>query len=245
LLGIPLVIHEQNAVPGMANRLLSRIARRVLEAFPGSFPPQINARAVGNPVRPEIVALAQPDQHPAQDHATPRVLVIGGSLGAQVLNETVPLAVAASGMEIEIWHQTGRGKLDATNALYRQMGIDADLSEFINDMAAAYGWADLVICRAGALTVSELAAAGVASILVPYAYAVDDHQTHNARYLSDSGAALLMPQSDLNGESLGRALRQLLSDRDGLAKRAMSARRLGVLTAAADVADVCEEVMAQ
>lgn len=245
LLGVPLVIHEQNAVPGMANQWLAGIANRVLEAFPGSFAPGKGALALGNPVRVEISALPVPELRLAGRAGRPRLLVIGGSLGAQILNEQVPQAVAKAGLEIEIRHQTGRGKLEQTQANYRAAGVDAESSEFIADMAEAYAWADLVVCRAGALTVSELAAAGVAAILVPYPFAVDDHQTRNARYLSDQGAAVLMPQQGMSPEGLGQELKMILSGRDRLLAMASAARGLGITNADARVADVCEEMMAR
>lgn len=243
LMGIPLVIHEQNAVPGMANRYLSHLANRVLEAFPGSFPAEQAVRAVGNPVRNEIAALEAPEQRLAGRTGQPRLLVVGGSLGAQALNEILPHGLAQSGLAIEVRHQAGRGKLELAQEHYRAAGIAAQVSEFIDDMAAAYAWADLVVCRAGALTVSELAAAGVAAILVPYPYAVDDHQTRNARYLADHGAALLMPQGEMTAERLGTQLRELLSDRERLIAMAVAARKLGVTDADAVVADICEELM--
>ncbi|MBU0501488.1 MAG: undecaprenyldiphospho-muramoylpentapeptide beta-N-acetylglucosaminyltransferase [Gammaproteobacteria bacterium] len=244
LSGVPLVIHEQNAVPGMANQWLAGIANRVLEAFPGSFAPGKGALALGNPVRVDISGLPGPEQRLAGREGPPRLLVIGGSLGAQVLNEQVPQALAKSGLAIEVRHQAGRGKLEQTQAHYRAAGVEGQLSEFIGDMAEAYAWADLVVCRAGALTVSELAAAGVAAILVPYPFAVDDHQTRNAGYLSDRGAAVLMPQQAMTPEGLGQALTTILSDRGRLLAMASAARGLGITNADAQVADVCEETMA-
>jgi len=245
LLGVPLVIHEQNAVPGMANQWLARIANAVLEAFPGSFAPGRGARALGNPVRVEISSLPGPEQRLAGREGPPRLLVIGGSLGAQILNESVPQAVAKSGLTIEVRHQAGRGKLEQTQANYRAAGVNGQLSEFIDDMAEAYAWADLVVCRAGALTVSELAAAGVAAILVPYLHAVDDHQTRNARYLSDRGAAVLMPQLGMSPEGLAQELNMILSGRERLLAMASAARGLGITNADVRVVDVCEEMTAR
>ncbi len=245
LLGRPLVIHEQNAIPGMTNRLLAHIANRVLEAAPGSF---AGARAlpVGNPVRNEIAMLPEPATRFAGRDAAVRVLVLGGSLGAQALNESVPPGLArllarADALDLAIRHQAGRGKCPTAEAAYRRAGLHAEVSEFIDDMAAAYGWADLVICRAGALTVAELAAAGVGALLVPYPHAVDDHQTANARYLGDAGAARLLSQSGMTPESLADRLGELLAEgRDGLLRMAVAARALAKPDAAAAVADACE-----
>ena len=245
LLGLPLVIHEQNAVPGLTNRWLARIATRVLEAFPGSFPDTTGAVAVGNPVRAEISALPAPEVRLAGREAPVRLLVVGGSLGAQVLNEVLPAALARlpSGVRPQVRHQAGRGKAEGARAAYRDAGVDAEVSEFLDDMAGAYAWADLVVCRAGALTVSELAAAGVGSVLVPYPHAVDDHQTRNAAFLADAGAARLLPQAGLSAERLGGLLEALVSDRPGLLAMARAARGLARPDATARVADCCEEVL--
>jgi UDP-N-acetylglucosamine--N-acetylmuramyl-(pentapeptide) pyrophosphoryl-undecaprenol N-acetylglucosamine transferase len=244
LVGSPLVIHEQNALPGLTNRWLARIARVVLEAFPGSFPASVGARAVGNPLRAEIVALPPPGPIPAD--RSPRLLVIGGSLGAQVLNEQVPAALGRldRGRRPTVRHQAGRGKAEATVAAYREAGVDAEVSAFIDDMAAAYRWADLVICRAGALTVSELMAAGVASVLVPFPHAVDDHQTVNGGYLTRAGAAELLPQDGLSPERLAGCLAALLDDRERLFSMAQRAYGLAQRRSTQDVADVCEALQA-
>ena len=212
LLGKPLLIHEQNAVAGFTNRMLSRMAMRVLEAFPGAFPASTKVSCVGNPVRADIAALPVPEQRFAGREGPLRVLVMGGSQGAVALNELVPsaLAVVARHVPLDIRHQAGKKNLDKAAAHYRDVGVAAEVLPFISDMAGIYGWADLVICRAGALTVSELAAAGVASVLIPYPFAVDDHQTANARYLSDAGAALLFRQQELTAETLADALLPLM-----------------------------------
>jgi UDP-N-acetylglucosamine--N-acetylmuramyl-(pentapeptide) pyrophosphoryl-undecaprenol N-acetylglucosamine transferase len=240
----PLVVHEQNAIPGLTNRWLARIATRVLEAFPGSFPAAAGALATGNPVRPEITALPEPAPIPAGRAL--HLLVLGGSLGARALNEGVPPALARlpEGERPQVRHQAGRGKAEATRALYAAHAVAAEVSEFVDDMAAAYSWADLVVCRAGALTVAELMAAGVASILVPFPFAVDDHQTVNARFLSEAGAARLMPQDGLDAESLARQLRELLSDRARLHLMAQRAYRVAQRDATRRVADICEELAA-
>lgn len=247
VLRIPLVIHEQNAVPGMTNRMLSRIANQVLESFPGSFDSGKNITLVGNPVRADIWQLPEPDRRMKQREGALHLLILGGSLGAQALNEVVPDALGKldSAVQLEIRHQAGRGKDVATTLAYKSAGIDAQVVPFISNMAEAYAWADLVICRAGALTISELAAAGVGSVLVPYPHAVDDHQTLNASYLADAGAALLIPQSELNSEALAAMLDKLLSDRERLLQMARTARHLAKPMATLDVADICEEMRLQ
>jgi UDP-N-acetylglucosamine--N-acetylmuramyl-(pentapeptide) pyrophosphoryl-undecaprenol N-acetylglucosamine transferase len=244
LLRMPLVVHEQNAIPGMTNRWLARVADRVLEAFPGSFPAAARAQATGNPVRSEITALSAPG--PIGEGRSLHLLVMGGSLGAQALNEGVPAALAmiAAAERPEVRHQAGRGKAEATRAAYQAAGVGAAVSEFIDDMAEVYRWADLVICRAGALTVSELMAAGVASILVPFPFAVDDHQTANARFLSRAGAAQLVPQAELRPDTLAALLQSLMTDRTALHAMAGKAYRLARRDAAMRVADVCEELAA-
>lgn len=244
LAGLPLVIHEQNAIPGLTNRWLARIARCVLEAFPGAFPPGVSARAVGNPLREAITRMSAPGVISADRPL--RLLVLGGSLGAQALNEHVPLALAVMSPETrpQVRHQAGRGKLESTRAAYRAAGVEAEVSEFVDDMAGAYDWADLLICRAGALTVSEVMAAGVAALLVPYPFAVDDHQTANARFLTDAEAAILLPQEQLAAGRLGELLSALVSDRQRLYDMANRAYGLARRDATAMVADACEECLA-
>jgi len=196
LLRIPLVIQEQNAIPGLTNRILARLARRVFEAFPGSFGIDLGAETSGNPVRPEISALPPPEQRFAGHDGPARLLVLGGSLGAQVLNRLVPEALALLAPEQRplVRHQAGRDGQEETLAQYAGLGLAAEVKPFEEDMARAYGWADLVVCRAGALTVSELAAAGLGAILVPYPYAVDDHQTRNAAWLVEAGRPCWNPR---------------------------------------------------
>ena len=194
LMGVPLVLHEQNAVAGMTNKILAKLAQAVAQAFPNTFE---GAQTTGNPVRPEILAMAAPAERGVA-HAQPlRLLVFGGSQGAQALNEQVPAALAQLSTPLAIVHQAGRGKAEATRQAYQQAGVSAQVIEFIDDMAEAYSQADLVIGRAGALTVSELAAAGLPAILVPLPIAVDDHQTHNGRWLERAGAAEILPQPQL------------------------------------------------
>ena len=240
LLGKPLLIHEQNAVAGLTNRLLSRIAVRVLEAFPGAFPPSAKVSCVGNPVRPEIAALAAPGARYAGREDALRVLVLGGSQGAVALNELVPeaLALLAAKRPLQIRHQAGRKNLEKAAAKYRALGVGADVLPFIDDMAGAYAWADLVVCRSGALTVAEIAAAGVASVLIPYPFAVDDHQTANGRYLSEAGAAVLFRQQDLDAATLAAALEPLLV-RERLLQMAVAARALARPEATDAVVTAC------
>lgn len=237
----PLLIHEQNSVAGLTNRLLAPLACRVMEAFPGSLP---RALHTGNPVREEIAALPVPAERFAGRQGALRLLVLGGSLGAQVLNEVVPAALAriAPGERPEVWHQTGSRNLEAGRRAYQEAGVTARVEPFLEDMAAAYGWADLVVCRAGALTIAELAAAGVGAVLVPYPHAVDDHQTGNARYLVEQGAARLIPQSELTATALGKVLDEFIHRPERLRDMAGRARALARPVAARQVADLCLEV---
>ena len=239
--GLPLVIHEQNFVPGMTNQWLARIATAVFEAFPGSFPKGRDAVATGNPVRQSIVELPPPAVRFVGRTGTPRLLVLGGSLGAKVFNEMIPVALAAmpAAMRPQVRHQAGEKTLDTARAAYQASGVEAEIMPFIRDMAEAYAWADLVVCRSGALTVSELAAAGVASVLVPYPFAVDDHQVGNARYLADVGAARLILQRDLTAEGLTAMLTDLLADRAALLAMAERARARAQPDAAERIADSC------
>jgi UDP-N-acetylglucosamine--N-acetylmuramyl-(pentapeptide) pyrophosphoryl-undecaprenol N-acetylglucosamine transferase len=235
----PLLIHEQNAIAGLTNRILAHLASEVLEAFPRTF--KRKTTTVGNPVRREINQLSDPQQRLGSHTGALRILVIGGSLGAVRLNEVVPEAVAGieTGARPVILHQTGRANLDTTRAAYQRYGVEARIEAFIDDMADAYGWADLVICRAGAMTVFELAAAGVGSILVPYPHAVDDHQTANAEYLAGRGAALVRQQDELSAEWLADTISRLTRQRDTLVNMAMAARNLAKPEAANEVADRC------
>lgn len=246
LLGIPLVIHEQNSIPGLTNQWLARAATVVMQAFPDSFAAKRCAITVGNPVRAEIARIDAPEIRMQGREDVCRVLVLGGSLGAAVLNEVVPqaLALLPDAACLEVRHQAGRGKAQETEQAYRLAGVEAHVSDFMHDMAEAYAWADLVICRAGALTITELASAGLAAILVPYPHAVDDHQTRNAQVLVDAGAALLMPQSELKAQVLAEAMAGFCGDRAQLLNMAASARALARPEATAQVADICEEVKA-
>jgi UDP-N-acetylglucosamine--N-acetylmuramyl-(pentapeptide) pyrophosphoryl-undecaprenol N-acetylglucosamine transferase len=240
----PLLIHEQNAIAGYSNRCLAPLAREVLTAFPSAFPHLRKARLIGNPVRRDIAALAPPALRLAGREGALRLLVVGGSLGAMRLNNTVPRALALLAGEgslpgFKVRHQTGEKHLDATRAVYSEAGITADVTAFITDMAEALGWADLVICRAGALTIAELAAAGVASVLVPYPHAVDDHQTHNARFLVDAGAGQLLADATLTPGLLARELQAVCADRAMLLAMAEAARRVACPAAAEQLLDAC------
>lgn len=241
LLGKPLVIHEQNSVAGLTNRLLAGLAREVLEAFPGSFSSRVRARLVGNPVRADIAALAAPAERLAARSGPIRVLVLGGSQGARALNETMPAAVGLleAAQRPDIRHQAGRNDCERTRDAYRAAGIEARVDAFIDAIAECYGWADIVVCRAGALTIAELTAAGLGSILVPYPTAVDDHQTKNARYLADAGAAVLLPQAELTPERLAAELRACCTDRALIVTRAERARSLARPDATHDVVEAC------
>jgi len=240
-LGKPVVIHEQNAIAGTTNRWLARIARRRLEAFPGSLP---RAEQVGNPVRDEIVALPAPEQRYPSRSGRLRLLVLGGSLGALKLNQLVPEVLASMSPELrpEVQHQTGRKHFEAARQAYSEAQVDGRVEPFVEDMAAAYGWADLVLCRAGALTVSEITAAGVAAYFVPYPYAIDDHQSRNANWLVSHGAAVMKQERELTAEVLRQDLVDLLSSREALLNMARKARELAMPRAAERVADVCLEV---
>ncbi|CAA9311728.1 MAG: UDP-N-acetylglucosamine--N-acetylmuramyl-(pentapeptide) pyrophosphoryl-undecaprenol N-acetylglucosamine transferase [uncultured Lysobacter sp.] len=244
LAGIPLIVHEQNRAPGMTNRVLARVAARVLTGFPDSFP-QAREEVVGNPVRAEIAALAPPQARFADRSGALRILVLGGSQGARALNAAVPRALAALPATIayEVRHQSGERLHDDAMRAYTAAGITASIEPFMADMAAAYAWADLVICRAGALTLAELCAAGVGSVLVPFPQAVDDHQTKNARYLVDRGAALLLPQHEDLAAQLAITL-QSLADRTKLLALAQSARAIARPDAAQRVADIVIETAA-
>jgi len=235
----PLLIHEQNSIAGLSNKVLAKLATRVLSGFPGVLP---KAQWVGNPVRADIAALPDPQTRYTQRSGKLNVLVVGGSLGAQALNEALPKALALLG-EAErpnVLQQTGKKNLETVQAMYAQAGVHADIRAFLDDMAQQYADADVVICRAGALTIAELAAAGVASVLVPFPFAVDDHQTQNARFLSEQGAAILLPQTELSAERLAQLLCELTRER--LLAMAQAARSLAKADATAQVAKVCMEL---
>ncbi len=232
----PLVIHEQNSVAGMSNKVLAKISTRVLSGFPDVLK---RTQWCGNPVRADIAALPEPQARYAGRSGKLNVLVVGGSLGAQALNEALPKALSLLGEQERpnVLHQTGKKHFEAVQQLYKQAGVSADIRPFLDDMADQYAKADVVICRAGALTIAELAAAGVASVLIPFPFAVDDHQTHNARFLSEHGAAILLPQKELDAERLAGLLREMT--REKLTVMAQAARALAKPEATQQVAQVC------
>ncbi len=237
----PLLVHEQNRVPGFTNRLLSHLARHVLTGFADSFKGHARQQWTGNPVRTAIAAITEPGQRLAGRNGAIRVLVLGGSLGASSLNRIMPIALAGCDPAVrpEVWHQSGvRGLSEALDA-YADADVDARVDAFIEDMAEAYAWADLCVCRAGALTIAELCAAGLGALLVPYPYAVDDHQTRNAEALCDVGAAEIIPENMLEQGALGASLKVLLGNRDHLLAMASAARQLARPNAAEQIADYC------
>jgi UDP-N-acetylglucosamine--N-acetylmuramyl-(pentapeptide) pyrophosphoryl-undecaprenol N-acetylglucosamine transferase len=240
LLGKPLVIHEQNSIAGLTNKVLAIFATRVLAAFPSVFDKK--AQLVGNPVRADITQVAAPENRMKANTGALNMLVVGGSLGAQALNEVIPKALAEMAIENrpQVVHQAGEKHIATLQANYQAAGVSADAKAFINNMADMYAWADVVVCRAGALTVAELSAAGVASALVPFPHAVDDHQTSNARYLSDAGAAILVPQTEFTVQKVVALLKDL--SREKCLDMAIKARALGKPEATATVAKICMEV---
>ena len=240
----PLLIHEQNAVAGSTNRALAPLAREVLTAFPTAFPGYPRARMIGNPVRAEIASLPAPVVRFSDRQGAIRLLVVGGSLGALKLNQVVPQALAqmraeGAAPEFTVRHQTGEKHLDATRAAYAVARSDGEITAFIGDMAQALGWADLVICRAGALTIAELAAAGVGAVLVPYPHAVDDHQTVNAQFLVRAGAARCVADSSLTPGLLAGLLRELCAGRASLLQMAEAARAVAMPDAAEQLYSAC------
>lgn len=243
LSGVPLFIHEQNAIAGFTNRMLSHLARHVYQAFPGAFP-EARATTVGNPVRADIAGIAIPEQRFAGREGPIRLLIVGGSQGAVALNQILPQAFALlDHAGYEIVHQTGQKDLDATRARYEHAGVRADVKPFIEDMAASYAWADAVICRSGALTVSEIAAAGTGSLLVPYPFAVDDHQTLNAGFLVAGNAARILQQKDLTPLLLADEIRTHFSDRTRLLSMAVNARRLAKPESTFVLVTACKEAL--
>jgi UDP-N-acetylglucosamine--N-acetylmuramyl-(pentapeptide) pyrophosphoryl-undecaprenol N-acetylglucosamine transferase len=239
----PLIIHEQNAKPGLTNKLLSYLSTRILQAFPDSFPAEKKAVTTGNPVRSSIAQLPEPRKRLAARTGF-RLLIIGGSRGAHMLNVCVPDAlVAVDASALEIWHQTGPDDLIATRACYEARGISAQVVPYIDNMADAYAWADLVICRSGAITVAEIAAAGIGAILVPYPYAVDDHQTANAEFLTRAGAAILLPEGEKAVERMRSLVQELSRDRTRIERMAVCAREMAIPDATSRVAGQCLEFL--
>ena len=239
LLRKPLLIHEQNSIAGLSNKVLARLAARVMSGFPDVLP---QAEWCGNPVRDSIAALPEPQVRYAARSGVLNLLIVGGSLGAQAINECVPQALALLPLAARpsVLHQTGKQHFSAVQAAYQQANVTGEIKPFLDDMAQHYSWADIVICRAGALTIAELAAAGVASILIPFPYAVDDHQTGNARFLSEHSAAKLLPQAELKPQYLADLLNNL--SRAQALQMAQAARSLAKPDAAQRVAQVCAEL---
>ncbi|MFN2362051.1 MAG: undecaprenyldiphospho-muramoylpentapeptide beta-N-acetylglucosaminyltransferase [Marinobacter sp.] len=239
----PLVIHEQNAIAGMTNRILVRFAATVLEAFPGSFGGDVVTRCTGNPVRQDLASLEEPEQRMSGRAGALRLLVVGGSLGAQVFNRTLPAALAMmpEGERPTVRHQCGEKNIDEARETYGEYGVEASVEPFIKDMAEAYGWADIVLCRAGALTVSELCVAGIGAVLVPFPHAVDDHQTKNAQQMVNARGAILIPQPKLSAELLAETLTDLGKNRSRILDMATAAKTLARPDATERVVNYCLE----
>lgn len=242
LLKKTLVIHEQNSVAGYTNRLLAKLAKTTLQAFPNAFGKESSAVTIGNPVRDELIQIAPPVARWQNKKTGWRILVLGGSQGAAFLNETLPKAIAALDPQLrpEIWHIAGKGKNEQVQKAYDAEHVQVRVSDYVEDMKSAYEWADFVICRSGALTVSELAAVGLGSLLIPFPYAVDDHQTYNAKFLADANAGILMQQKDVNAEQLQKILLDLVQNPARLLQMAEAAYRLRKIDAAQQVVNYCE-----
>lgn len=242
--GKPLVLHEQNSVPGMANKVLAGVADRVFTAFPGVLPKARRVQWVGNPLREAFTQYPAPAQRFAGRSGPLKLLVVGGSLGAKALNDVVPqaLALLPAAQRPLVTHQSGAKQIDALRANYEAAGVQAELLPFIDDMARAYAEADLVICRAGATTVTEIAAIGAAALFVPFPHAVDDHQTTNARFLADQGAGWLMQQSELTPQGLAGMLQN--TERIALVQRAEKAKTMEKTQATEHIVAACEELAA-
>lgn len=238
---VPLVLHEQNAVAGLSNRILAHLASTVLSAFPRAFGALVKHQVVGNPLRRNIVELSEKQEKPA---GSKRLLVVGGSLGAKVLNDTVPTAINQIKLQnIDVWHQTGKGNQETVFEAYQAFGLPEEkikVTDFIDDMAQAYAWADVVVCRAGALTVSELAMAAKPAIFVPLPHAVDDHQTKNAEYLVSRGAAKLISQSEFNGTSLAQTINSMFVTEKTVQQMSKAAHDAAHADATLRVADACK-----
>lgn len=247
LCGVPLVLHEQNAIAGMTNRQLNRFSNITLQAYPGAFVEGLKKLVtVGNPVRNDLMNIPSAEKRMSLDSGSIKLLIIGGSRGAMVFNQKIPamLDIINGGLKVEVRHQCGRGNLGDVAARYKALSnslVEHDVTEFIDDMAAAYEWADLVICRAGALTVAEVAMAGCAAIFVPYPYAVDDHQTHNARYLADQNAAVIIQQHDLDEQRLAHQITALANDKKRIIDMAIVAKSLAKPQATQQVSEFCKQ----
>lgn len=237
--GVPLVIHEQNTVAGYANRLLALFARRILVAFPGALAARKPCKATGNPVRRELLGIEPPRRRFAARSGPLRILVLGGSQGARILNRKVPEGLAKLGFDCTVLHQAGASDAREVESAYRQLGVKSNVRSFIVDMAQAYSWADLAVCRAGALTLAELAAVGLGAILVPFALAADDHQTRNAQFLVARGAASLIAERDLSAAALAEAVERFAANRAGALDRALRAHELARPDATDEVVRAC------
>lgn len=240
----PLVIHEQNAKAGLTNRLLSKVAKRVLQGFPGAFPASSKVMTIGNPVRREIEEVPAPDQRLVADRKPLRLLVLGGSLGAKAINEIVPrtLSMLSANARPEVFHQTGEKLFDDTKKLYETMGISVNLVPFVKDMANVYTWADMVLCRAGALTVAELCAVGLGAIFVPFPHAVDDHQTANAQFMVKHDAALCIQQNELSETRLAELVETFVQEPNKRVAMAEAAYRLRHIHVTEKIFKICEEM---
>lgn len=240
----PMVIHEQNAVAGLTNRVLVKIAQSVLQAFPGTFSNEKHIRTTGNPIRAELINTPFPRVRLMHRSGKPlRILILGGSQGAHSINQTIVTVLRdyPRPQELMLWHQTGQSHFDRLKGVYKTLPFAVQVDAFIDDMAKAYTWADLIVCRSGALTVSEIAAVGVASIVVPYPYAVDDHQFHNGRFLAQAGAAIIIPEKLLTEKCLIRHFEQFARDRNRLLKMAECARNLSEPKAVQHVISECKK----
>lgn len=242
----PIVLHEQNAVAGWTNRVLAHFAKRIMVAFPNAFKDRNTTKIVetGNPVRQDIINIQAPKERLTSRQSQVRLLILGGSQGATKLNELLPQAIALLPPQERplIWHQTGKNNLDVTQKSYEDHEIKAQVSDFIQDMQEAYAWADIIICRAGALTIAEICAVGIPSILIPFPYAVDDHQTYNAKYLSNQGAAILVKQSALSPQHLSEMLQDLITHPNKRLAMAIASHALAKPLATTIVAEHCLEV---
>ncbi|MCH9698909.1 MAG: undecaprenyldiphospho-muramoylpentapeptide beta-N-acetylglucosaminyltransferase [Gammaproteobacteria bacterium] len=244
LLRIPVVIHEQNRVVGTANQLLKLIARRIMQAFPDAFPDKYHAIFTGNPLRKTFIDKGIDKSPTESSEGRTHLLIVGGSQGAKTLNQVIPGAIAECALtDIDIIHQCGEQWLDETQNSYQQHNIDAQIVTFFDNMAEQYQWADIVICRAGAMTISELCAVGLPSILIPYPHAIDDHQTRNADYLVDAGGAILIADKDLTEQSLAQQFSALLANPSRLATMRNAVKSLAKPDATKHVADICKEEM--
>jgi UDP-N-acetylglucosamine--N-acetylmuramyl-(pentapeptide) pyrophosphoryl-undecaprenol N-acetylglucosamine transferase len=241
LLRKPLVVHEQNAIPGATNTILAKFASKVLEAFPDSFPKKAKAEWVGNPVRKDILSIASPEMRFSKQHEKLKLLIIGGSQGAQKINNVLPkmLAMMDENHRPDVWHQAGAKHFDDVLSFYRNENIKGKVVSFIDNMAEAFSWADLIICRSGALTVSEIAAVGIGSILIPFTHAVDDHQTANANFLAKQKAAIIIQERDLTPEKLMSVLNEIISTPNAVLDMAKHARELAKPEATECVGNIC------